>query len=464
MAMRRLVLAAGACGLGLLLGLGCSASGAWGEERREMVTATPRETDELLANPGMGWQTFYRLADEDPNLAGLPSGAAYIRFYWRQLEPEEGKIDFALLDDLLAHGRRVGQKLGFRVMVAATGEQSRSGAPDWLREKGCPGFEYMYGSEGPYWVPDFEAPMFKEAHYRLIRELGKRYNGHPDVDYVDIGSVGLWGEWHMSGTGLDVPSLGTRLEIVDEYLKAFPDTPKLMLIGDADCMRQATSSGCGWRADCLGDMGGFSPDWNHMRDMYPAAVAESGSADAWKKAPVAWETCWDMRKWVEEGWDIRHIFDYALEYHASYVNNKSAPIPEGARGEVERLLVRLGYRLVLRSAEHEAGAGAGGGLTVKMRWENVGVAPPYRDYRLAFRLTDAAGRSEVVVTTTSIKGWLPGEIAVTEQARIPEGMAKGKCQLAVGLVDAATKAPAVKLAIEGRDGEGWYGVSAFAVE
>ena len=43
------------------------------------VRVEPRESDELFANPGMGWQTFHRFADDDPNLQGLPSASAYFR-------------------------------------------------------------------------------------------------------------------------------------------------------------------------------------------------------------------------------------------------------------------------------------------------------------------------------------------------------------------------------------------------
>ena len=35
----------------------------------DTVTVTPTETDELLASPGMGWQTFNRFADDDPKTA-----------------------------------------------------------------------------------------------------------------------------------------------------------------------------------------------------------------------------------------------------------------------------------------------------------------------------------------------------------------------------------------------------------
>ena len=68
----------------------------------------------------------------------------------------------------------------------------------------------------------------------------------------------------------------------------------------------------------LGDMGGFSQTWNHMDNLYLQQISRTGAGDAWKQAPVAFESCWDMRKWKESGWDIRHIFDYALQCHASY--------------------------------------------------------------------------------------------------------------------------------------------------
>jgi len=427
-----------------------------------LVKVEPKETDELLANPGMGWQTFYQFADEDPNLDGLPSGSAYIRFYWRTLEPEEGKINFAMLDDMLAHARRVGQKMSFRVMIACTDSDMPSGAPDWLRAKGCKGYEYRYQGRGrTYWVPDFDDPIFKQAHFRLIRELGKRYDGHPDIDYIDIGSVGLWGEWHMSGTGLDVPPLKTRLEIINAYCQAFPNTLKLMLIGDREGMKHAISRGCGWRADCLGD---YTKGWNHMQNAYPQEVKESDAESAWKSAPVAWETCWDMRKWVQEGWDVRHIFDYALAYHGSYVNNKSQPIPEGYRGEVERLIRKLGYRLVLRSAEYPARVARGDILRLHMAWENVGVAPPYLNYLLAFRLTDTRGKTERAVSRRSIQGWLPGKADLRESFRVPTTLARGRCELAIGIVDPRTKQPAVRLAISGRDAEGWYSLGAVEID
>lgn len=425
-----------------------------------MIAVQPEETDELLANPHRGWQTFHRFADEDKNLAGLPSGAAYFRFYWREIEPAEGQIDFGKLDSLLARARKAGQKLSLRVMCAGTDEGQPLEVPAWLKASGCKGFEYRYENGGTvHWVPDFEDPRFQTAHSRLIRELGRRYDRHPDLDHVDIGSVGLWGEWHMSGTGVDLPRPETRRAIIDLYRTAFRRTPKLMLIGDIDGMRHAVRHGCGWRADCLGDMGGFSKNWSHMRDLYPQHIAQSGAEDAWKRAPVAFESCWEMRKWKQEGWDIRAIFDYALNRHASYLNNKSAPLPDGVRPEIERFLRKLGYRLVLRRLEHEATATRGTPLTVRMRWENVGVAPPYGSYRVALLLTGDGMKTPVRALGENVRGWLPGARRVTVSLPVARRLRPGRYALSVGVVDPATRLPAVRLAIAGRTADGWYPLS-----
>ncbi|HEY5912849.1 MAG TPA: DUF4832 domain-containing protein [Verrucomicrobiae bacterium] len=432
----------------------------------EITKILPKESDELLPNPGMGWQTFGRFADEDKNLKGLPSASAYFRFYWREIEAADGQIDFARFDELLVHARRAGQKLAFRIMC--TGSAEYLDVPAWLKEQGCRGFEFNY--EGArHWVPDFADSRFQEAHYRLIRELGRRYDGHPEMDLVDIGSVGLWGEWHMSGTTqvdtgkpVPLPDVKLRLEIIDAWCRAFPKTSKVILIGSDEGMSQASAKGYGWRADCLGDMGGFSKTWNHMDNFYLQQLERTTAQDTWQKGPVAFESCWDMRKWKEAGWDIRFIFDYALRCHASYLNNKSAPIPDGTRAEIERFVRRLGYRLVLRSLEHPARIKAGTEVPAALEWENTGVAPPYRDYRVAIRLRSATPKdsaSTVITSGESIRGWLPGPHKSGLRLGVPERTGPGRYELAIGLLAIGGEVPAVRLAIEGRAQDGWYPLS-----
>jgi hypothetical protein len=450
-------IAAGVCVFMLATAL-CSAG--------EVTVVRPEESDELLANPHMGWETFYQCAATDDALQGLPSSTEYIRWYWNDIEPQKGQVDWDRLDGEVARAKQSGQRLAFRVMVYGTGGQ-RDFSPAWLREEGYAGFEYTYGRGGgrTYWGPDLDDPDVLERQLWLIRTLGEHYDGSTDIDHVDIGSVGLWGEWHMSDTGRENPSPATCRKIIDTYFEAFPNTPLLMLIGPTEELRYATSRGAGWRADCLGDLGMFSPTWSHMKNLYPDHIREAGLQDIWKTAPVALETCGDMRTWAERGYDMDGIFDWALDQHASFINNKSAPLPEGGRAAVEKMLRRLGYRFVLRELSHDSSVVPGGKVAVTMKWENVGVAPCYADYAPAVAFVDADGRTawSGIVDDASTRQWLPGEVHVEGMFALPGYLAPGEYALRIAIVDKGTGRPVVRLANKGRLDSGWYEVSRLQV-
>ena len=63
----------------------CSLSLAMADDT-PWVRVAPEETNEILANPGMGWETFHRTADSDKNLPSwIPSTVHYARWSWREL-------------------------------------------------------------------------------------------------------------------------------------------------------------------------------------------------------------------------------------------------------------------------------------------------------------------------------------------------------------------------------------------
>jgi len=201
------------------------------------VTVKPQVTEEILANPGMGWETFHRTAKQDKNLpAWIPSTVHYARWGWGTIEPEPGRIDAAFLDKVLADSRAAGQKLAFRVMCCST-RPGRPYHPAWIANVGRREIVGNYGKTAGLRIPDLDDPTVLEKHLDFIRRLGRRYDGHPDVDHVDLGSVGWWGEWHMSNSKCEMPSLETRKKIVDAWIDAFPNTPLLMLIGSREMLR-----------------------------------------------------------------------------------------------------------------------------------------------------------------------------------------------------------------------------------
>jgi len=473
--------------LGCLVGLGELAVA-----ENNLVVVKPLPTDELLANPGMGWQTFHGLTSKtDTTLPRwIPSTVMYIRWGWIDLEPQPGKLNTELMDKALKEAHDAGQKLAFRVKACSPNLDMPNGPsksvrfhPLWLKEAGGRELLVDYNGSAPVIpIPDLDDPATLKLHLDLIKRLGERYDGHPDLDHVDIGSIGWWGEWHYSRSKLaKMPSLENRLKVVDAYLAAFKKTPLIMLLNAKECMTYAAEHGAGWRIDSLGDLGTFSPTENHMRNKYPDWFVQTKVQDVWKTAPIAFEPPADVAEFVQKKWPLRWIFNYGLALHGSYFNGKSGKLPndKNFRAELERFLRRLGYRLVLDELTHPAQAKAGDKLDLSMKWQNIGCAPCYQPYRVAYRLTDKQGYQKVFVSPVTVNHWLPGSIElfteeffeepkdlppgpvneISDSINLPSDLPPGDYTLSVGVVGASTEQPVVRLGIKGRAKDGWYPLS-----
>jgi hypothetical protein len=325
-------------------------------------------------------------------------------------------------------------------------------------------------------------PIVLERHLDFIKRLGERYDGHPDLDHLDLGSVGWWGEWHLSGSKTcQLPALTNRMKVVNTYLAAFKKTPLLMLIGAKECLTYATQHGAGWRADSLGDLGSFSPTWNHMLNAYPSLIKEAKVQEAWKNGPIAFEPPAEVREFVQKGWPLRWIFNYGLALHGSSFSGKSGRLPDDElfRQELERFLRRLGYRLVLRELRHPAQAQPGTKPELAMQWQNVGSAPCYKPYRLAYRLASGSGYQKTFVSDVAVNRWLPGSVelftedffkeprdlppgeiaTVRDTIALPQDLPPGAYTFSVAVVDGEMAKPVIKLGIKGRAEDGWYPLS-----
>ena len=449
-----------------------------GQAKENTVTVTPALADEILTNPGMGWETFARPARMDTNLPSwIPSTVEYARYGWHQLETRQGELNTEFLDHELSQAHDSGQKLALRIKCYSPSGPEH---PMWLEGIGGKIRMADYGApDHKIPIVDLDDPVVLKSHLDFIRMLGEHYDGNPDLDHVDIGSVGWWGEWHLSRcTLVSMPTLETRMKVVDAYLSAFKKTPLVMLIGGRECAAYATLHGVGYRADSFGDLGSFSPKWNHMKDIYPNLYREGGIQDAWKKGPVAFEPPKNIDEFVEKKWPLRWIFNYGLALHGTYFNGKSARFPEDPefKSEMERFLKRLGYRLELFELSYHAEVKAGEKLELSMKWRNSGSARCYRPYHLAYRIADAQGHKKVFVGPVTVNNWMPGSIdvftpeffnevkdlppgesyKVADSIVLPKEMPPGEYTLSVGVVGVDSEQPVVRLGISGRDSEGWY--------
>jgi dienelactone hydrolase len=446
----------------------------------EIITLRPTEIDDMLVNPGIGFTTFQRFNGDRLNeglkwTEGYPiryqevatgsltnqdhpmTSIAYFRVYWQFVEPEPGAYRWELLDTALATARARGQTLMLRIAPYGTGKDND--VPAWYRAL-VAGQDLEKSLPEPKWRVHPENPLYLRHFGGLIRAVGARYNGHPDLELVDVSIVGAWGE----GAGAERLSEATRRALLDCYLDTFRHTPLVLQLQDETATHYALAKQpVGWRVDCLGDMGGFSKTWSHMNDYYPQTLIQTGMQEAWRRAPVTMEACWVMQHWKNQGWDIDHIIDESLKWHISSFNAKSSPVPKEWWPQVNRWLKKMGYRLVLRKFTYPAVIKPGDPLAFATWWENKGVAPCYRKFPLALRLKNNQ-RSEILLTDTDITTWLPGDNLFDSSVPVPAAMSPGEFELEIGLLDPLSKRPKVKLAIAGCTEDGWYPLGKIRVQ
>ncbi|RPJ49766.1 MAG: DUF4832 domain-containing protein [Acidobacteria bacterium] len=129
------------------------------------------------------------------------------------------------------------------------------------------------------------------------------------------------------------------------------------------------------------------------------------------------------------------------------------------RPKFDEFQKKIGYRFILRRFEYPAAVRAGHMASINMWWFNAGIAPIYRDFVLALKFGP-----EVVKTSANPRQWLPGDAVVDETVYVSETLNAGKYPVRVAILDPRTGQPAVKLAIEGREADGWYKVGEIEVK
>jgi hypothetical protein len=386
------------------------------------------------------------------------SSIAYCRWFWPTLEPERGKYNWRIIDQALEQARLHHQTLAIRLMPYDEGHP----LPDWYRSSGAHRANKPEDQDGKVWQPDFTDPLYLRFWGELVAATGARYDGHPVLDTVDISSVGYWGE----GWSPYMPAFEVQKQLVDIYFEAFKKTPLLMNFDEERTLTYATNLGAGWRLDCLGDMRTFSNDpyfQAEMLDVYPQQVVRAGIEDVWKQSPVSLESCWVPGYWKEQGWDVKYILDQALRWHVTSVNIKSSAIPPEWKGLFDEFQKQIGYRFVLRRLEYPKAVRAGQMMPIQMWWLNAGVAPAYRKYKLAVGIHSNQGGA-VLDTPEDVRKWLPGDTVYDGTIYVPRDLKPGAYRLRIGLLDPRTGEPAIRLAIQGRQPDGWYDLGEITVE
>ena len=413
---------------------------------------TYTEETEPFRNPGQGWSVVPGNWDRATNCVNV--GVVYDRIAWTDLEPEEGRCDFSIIDDQIKFAVERGVPYHFRVRCASKVSNNESDTPQWVYEKGCRFFTFDHARPwrrlkdgtrvpaGKLRCPYFQDPVFLETHERFIRALAARYDGDPRIFAIDIGSYGHFGEWHMSAFGVPKQKLEADVEsrrrIADMYLKNFRKTRLVFLTGDETTLAYVLGNDTlhprtGMRRDAIG-LPGYAEMWAGS-ERYKC-VPEMG--EIWKWQPLCFEWGGISRniyqgkattpsgKRVPKPEEMPGNFDWIREKHGTTINSSPfapwfvRPDDTATLEAMRRCDLYCGARLVPISCAH---AWRDGKLSIDLRLVNKGTSRIYMPYVLQAVARSVSGDELCAVSLAADPGtWLPGEHRVQETVEFPSQM------------------------------------------
>jgi hypothetical protein len=369
----------------------------------ERVGVQPSDTGAALVNPGMGWVfhhydnniTRYGVDLEPSDTVDEFPGASvvYLRLAWSFIEPEEGKFNWSIVDTPAQRWIRKGKQVAFRFSCSESGKDQPFATPEWVKNAGAKGYYFQPGKGtvegGPNWEPDFDDPVFLEKLDKFLAAAGARYDGKPEVAFIDIGSIGVWGEGHTFSSTRRPYTAETVRRHMDLHKKHFPRT--LIAANDdlahhgrgLEVMRYASQLGMTLRDDSILVQGG---DHAYHRPYLAPWF--------WPNVPVVLESEHYGSSKKRGHWGDGSLYLKAVEeHHASYASVHWYPreFLNEMRPLIDQINLRLGYRLQLLEASWPKEVNAASGLAVGYRWRNAGVAPCYQGGFPAITLKDSKG-------------------------------------------------------------------------
>lgn len=410
-------------------------------------TTSYQATDEVLYNPMMGFAP-----DADYIDAVGDNTLVYVDVTWKELEPEEGVYDFESInaDNNLDKWREEGKKVVFRFLCDVPGDGEHMDIPDWLYEETKDGTFYD-DDYGKGYSPDYDNETFIACHEQAIKALGEEYGQDSFFCFIELGSMGHWGEWHVKyDEGISrIPSEEICAKYVEPYLEAFPNAKILM----RRSFSFVSEDGLG----VYNDMTGMEEDTNEWLDW----IKNGGIYDEpdepmeliacpniWETSPVGGEFTSSLTMEDMLVTNLDRTISLLEDSHMTFIgpkcpiaNEEQVQYPE----QVDEVLCNLGYRYGVKKMKlkyYKAEKIA----TIDLDIINRGVAPMYFDWPVYVYCLDENNQViakqqldiDLTMLTQGEDQWITTTLDLSELAdEIPT--------IAIGIEDPDTGQPAVAL-------------------
>lgn len=339
----------------------------------------------------------------------------YIDILWREIEAVQGKYDFTEVyrENHIVQYKDAGKKAVLRFVCDKPGKEEHIDIPDWLYEKTGDGTHYDT-AYGKGYSPNYANSFFIEAHGNVLQAIAKEFCQDNFIAYIELGSLGHWGEWHVkSGEGIvPIPTEAISMQYVKQYVEAFPDTQLLMrrpflgvkeyglgVFNDMTGHEAATNEWLGWLHE-----GGNYEEPADVHTLYADhAFYRKGAVGGEFTSSYSWE------EMLDENFDTTK--ELICQSHMTFIG-PMAPHERVAleyQEQADEIRQMLGYRLGIQKAvfhyyiwKEE--------VVIDVTWNNQGIAPMYYDWPVYLYIYQEG--SNVVQkrrVSTQVSQIMPGE-------------------------------------------------------
>jgi hypothetical protein len=370
----------------------------------------------------MGWNYPYFTDNQDHSYGGdrpiddtldwFPGvSAVYFRVGWSRIEAEEGKYTWEYTDRIAEQWISKGKQVAYCWIVFSTAGTTPA-TPDWLRRSGATGWTFPLTDDKPIpqWVPNWDDPVFLDKFGVFLAEAARRYDGNPSVQFIEVGSLGTWGEGHnatgISGTHVPEITIEAQKKHVDLWRKHFKKST--LLVNDDFDAPNGSPGGANPERHPAAVEYAFSKgmgmaDWSIMvQDARPYMSAWLAQP-MWPTVPIGLENeHYGLAYLHTKSWHDGGAYLQAMErYHASFLrihwwpgqflNGNDRDLP-GNYQLVKEMNKRVGYRLQPVEASWPSQMKISEGASAAIKWRNAGVAPCYGGGHPALSLVDDEGK------------------------------------------------------------------------
>jgi hypothetical protein len=415
----------------------------------EEVVVRPRPKAGPLDNPLKGWCPY-----TDAGKVRQPYSMVFQYISWRELEPSENDYRFDAWEKSWNVDAAQGKHIIFRVYVDYPSKPS--GLPDWLRMAGVK--ETPYTDYGGGKSPDYDDPRLIAGLERLIAALGKRYNHHPRIAFIQLGLLGFWGEWHTYPQTKLYASPETERRVIDAYRQAFTNK----------CLMARYARGYAGKQEWLGfhdDM--FPQDTDNGQDWsFLAGLRREKRSENWRVSVVGGEMVpGEATRWLGKEYETtqsmleRSHFTWIGPYCPALENRRELQFSQRS----EEVVRKMGYEFQINELAHSSPVKANQLARISLKGVNNGVAPFYYPWSVEWALLDGAGKPVAIWKTNwDIRKWQPGPFS--EETQIKVTVRPGKYKLGLGIRDPWQDRPAIRFANDLPEQSGWSILSEIEVQ